>query len=71
MNTNDIEERYDIPKIAGDIVKEMKEDENDADAFDDYWHQIGLALMSRGFDGAEIKVLEGLVQKKVEELFNI
>lgn len=66
-----IEERYDIPKIAGDIVEEMKEHQNDVDTFDDYWHQIGLSLMSRGFDRAEIKVLEGLVQKKVEEIFDL
>lgn len=34
------------------------------------WHQIGLNLNSRGFDRAEIKILEGLVQKKVETLLN-
>jgi len=70
MTISDIEDKFNINGIAETIIEEMKEHENDADSFDDYWHQIGLNLNSRGFDRSEIKILEGLVQKRVEELLN-
>jgi hypothetical protein len=70
MNINDIEDKYNIEGIAETIIEEMKEHGNDADTFDDYWYRIGLNLKSRGFDQSEVKILEGLVQKRVEIFFN-
>jgi len=68
MNVNEVEDKFNVEGIAETIIEEMKEHGNDADTFDDYWHQIGLNLNSRGYDRSEVKILEGLVQKKVEAL---
>jgi hypothetical protein len=66
----DIEDSYDIKNISEDMFNEMREEKEDFDTFDFYWRRISLGLISRGFDTAEVKVLEGLVQKRVEELFD-
>ena len=70
MNIADVEDKFNIEGIAETIIEEMREHGNDPDVFDDYWHQIGLNLNSRGYERSELKILEGLVQKKVEELFD-
>jgi len=70
MNVSSVEDKFNVEGIAESIIAEMKEHGNGPDTFDDYWHRIGLDLNSRGFDRAEVKILEGLVQKRVEEILD-
>lgn len=65
-----VEEKFNVEGIANQVFEEMKDDGEGFDSFDDYWHRIKLNLLSRGFEKWEITVLEGLVMKKVEEVFD-
>ena len=65
-----VEEKFNVEGISNQVFEEMKDDGEGFDSFDDYWHRIKLNLRSRGFEQWEVTVLEGLVMKKVEEMFD-
>ena len=65
-----VEDKFNVEGIADQVFEEMKEDGEGFDLFDHYWRRIGLNLMSRGFEQSEITILEGLVMKKVEKMFD-
>lgn len=71
MKVQDVSEKFNIDGIASQIFEEMKEHGNEIDSFDDYWNEIRLMLGSRGHRRSELSILEGLVEKKVEDFFDV
>jgi hypothetical protein len=65
----EVEGEFNIEAFANEVFKEMKRDGNEFDSFDDYWHRFQMSLQSRGFEASRVAILEGLVMKKVEEMF--
>jgi hypothetical protein len=64
-----VEEKFNIEGIANQVFKEMRDDGNKFDSFDDYWHRIRMSLQSRVVEASEVAILEGLVMKNVEKMF--
>ena len=63
MNTENIEDKYNIYGIARRMIDEMNEHGLDIDTFDDFWPPIMHSLRSRSVEDSDISIIKGLVYK--------
>jgi hypothetical protein len=64
-----VEDKFNVEGFANEVFQEMEGDGSEFNSFDDYWHRLRTSLQDRGFEESEVAILEGLVMKKVEEMF--
>ena len=70
METDNIEDKFNIDGIAQLMIDDMNEDGLSIDTFEDYWPPIMHSLRSRSIEASDISIIKGLVHKKVEQYFN-